>query len=66
MRVNYLIQDLLSQGYWSAERQRFGGIMFTSQYYTLEEAENIIACSILSKESNHVTIVKHYTKWKTN
>ena len=41
MEKVYLIEHWKG-GYWSKERQKFGGILFATRYYSQTEAEMVI------------------------
>ena len=60
VRHNFIIRDLISNGYWSANHGAFKGIIFASQYNTRQDAETVYITEISKKISNHVEIVKHY------
>lgn len=61
VRYNFIIRDLISNGYWSAEHNAFKGIIFASQYKTRQDAEFVYLDNISGKVSNHVEIIKHYS-----
>lgn len=59
MIERYIIKELVFQGYWSGEHRDFKGIIFASQYLTLDDAEYQIEHNITA---GTYEIIKIYRK----
>lgn len=58
--IVYLIEDIISKGYYTGEGTSFRGYAFSKKYTSSSLADD--ACFILAEAGFHVTIIRIHTR----